>query len=185
MCYHDTVAELIVLYRQGPAGQARAGTGEAAGRLLPHRGQARGRGRGRGARHGVASEVAGGRDTEYLNTEYMNIYLSIGAGDHDREAGPGPRHQGPGAPRAGPGRLLHQPRPLLRLHVIQVIDTLSFFLLFFLITTDDCYLVLQATDEQGLRRVAAARLGCGHQVLRDEGESYLVLPQLLGNANTK
>ena len=55
----------------------------------------------------------------------MNIYLSIGAGDHDREARPGPRHQGPGAPRAGPGRLLHQPRPLLRLHVLQVVDTLS------------------------------------------------------------
>ena len=82
----------------------------------------------------MASEVAGGRDTEYLNTEYMNIYLSIGAGYYDREEGPGPRHQGPGAPRAGPGRLLHQPRPLLRLHVLQVIDTLSFFLLFFLIT---------------------------------------------------
>ena len=174
---------------QGPASQARAGTGEAAGRLLPHRGQARGRGRGRGARHGVASEVAGGRDTEYLNTEYMNIYLSIGAGYYDREEGPGPRHQGPGAPRAGPGRLLHQPRPLLRLHVLQVIDTLSFFLLFFLITRlplTNCYLVLQAADEQGLRRVAAARLGCGHQVLRDEGESYLVLPQLLlSNANTE
>ena len=68
------------------------------------------------------------------NLYYLNYLLSIGAGDHDREAGPGPRHQGPGAPRAGPGRLLHQPRPLLRLHVLQVINTLSFFLLFFLIT---------------------------------------------------
>ena len=115
----------MLLYGQGPAGQAGAGAREVAGRLLPHRGQARGRGRGRGARHRVARQVAGGQTGYILNTKYMNIYLSIGAGDHDREARPGPRHQGPGAPRAGPGRLLHQPRPLLRLHVLQVVDTLS------------------------------------------------------------
>ena len=53
-------------------------------------------------------------------------------------------------------------------------------------TDGDCYRVLQATDEQGLLRLAAARLGRGDQVLRDEGESHLVLPQLLlSNANTK
>ena len=73
----------------------------------------------------MARQVAGGQTGYLLNNKYMNIYLSIGAGDHDREARPGPRHQGPGAPRAGPGRLLHQPRPLLRLHVLQVVDTLS------------------------------------------------------------
>ena len=67
MCYHyhDIVAELMLLYVQGPAGQAGAGAREVAGRLLPHRGQARGRGRGRGGGHGVARQVAGGR-TGYL-----------------------------------------------------------------------------------------------------------------------